>query len=207
MLLQLVVMSDLTKSLSRITSWLENNHPQGYKTLQPGLDWKEIENKISSLQLPNEFYELYQWKNGTRSQINLGNFVEYFFFGANFHALINGRYIDLEESATYYKCIFMFSRDEYCLVLDLDRWKIENLQFPPLAMFFTNTEDPYIEEVVFNNLSNMMLTLAEAMETRACWVANNGDLIGNSARLKLIHQKYNYNCKEGFSKWLDWWLN
>lgn len=73
-------------------------------------------------------------------------------------------------------------------------------------MLWTNTEDPEIEEVVFTSISSMMLTLAEALETGACWIAKDGYLTGNGVRLKPIHQKYNSNCKKGFSKWLDWWL-
>lgn len=100
----------------------------------------------------------------------------------------------------------MFDLDEYSLVLDLNRWKVGNLQSPPLAMFFTNTEEPYIEEVVFQSLTSMMLTLAEALEAGACWFAKREYLIGNSKLLNHIHQKYNPDCEEGFSKWLDWWL-
>jgi len=198
-------MEAIAAALNRIAIWLQAQHPQGYETLQPGLNRQEIENKVISLQLPEEFYELYQWRNGTHYGKTL--YAEEDFFGASLTPLVGGFFIEPEESARDYNCVFMFKRDEYAMVLDLNRWETENLQFPPLAMFWTNTEEPYIEKIVFNNLSGMMLALAEAMETKACWVKNNSDLVGDREKLKLIHQKYNSGCEEGFSKWLSWWLS
>lgn len=193
-----------SEALNCITTWLENQYPQSLITLQTGLPRHQIESKVSSLQLPDEFYELYQWRNGTwYEEIHMPS--AYIFFGSYFMHL-GEPYVDPEESNQDYKCIFTFSLDEYSLVLDLHRWKAENFQAPPVVMMWTNTEEPEIEKVVFQNLTSMLITLAEALEAEACWVDEVGYLTGSDSQLKPIHQKYNPDCEEGFCMWLDWWL-
>ncbi len=165
------------------------------------------ENCTLHIQLPEEFYELYQWKNGTHYERETVTLLDsLLFFGTYFSELGSQHYISAKESVYDYGVIFMFNRDEYSFVLDMIRWKLDSLQSPPLAMLWTNTEDPYREEVVFASLTSMMLTLAEALEAKVCWFDAYGDLTGDPAQLKTIHQKYNSGCEIGFSKWLDWWL-
>lgn len=59
-------MSILTEALERILIWLKQNAPSSASCLQPGLTYSEIENRVEELLflLPNEFYDLYQWRNG-----------------------------------------------------------------------------------------------------------------------------------------------
>ena len=66
-------MSDLTKALDRILNWLRNNQhswirrtENSISLLQPGLSRNEINSIIpdANLILPEEVYELYQWRNG-----------------------------------------------------------------------------------------------------------------------------------------------
>ncbi|BAY87151.1 putative esterase [Calothrix parasitica NIES-267] len=63
-------MSDLTNALNRIFNWLEKHPSEKYASvdvLQPRLSYEEIERRVADLafELPEEVYELYQWKNGT----------------------------------------------------------------------------------------------------------------------------------------------
>ncbi len=58
--------SELTNALDRILKWIEQYKPWYVNYLQPGLSRGEIENLVRDLpiQLPEEVYELYQWRNG-----------------------------------------------------------------------------------------------------------------------------------------------
>ncbi len=191
-------MPDIVKALEKITAWLQNNCPEGFATLRPGLTREEIEEEVPSLGLPEEFYQLYQWKNGNQGQCTSPEAL--LFFGADFSPLKVDFLVSPREAAEDYNCIFLFSLDEYSLVLDLATWRTQNLQAPPLAMLWTNAEDIEIEEVVFTNITSMMWTLAEAFETGACWV-DEEEWAGDAELLKQIHQKYNSGCEQGFSKW------
>ncbi|MDZ8053063.1 MAG: SMI1/KNR4 family protein [Aulosira sp. ZfuVER01] len=63
-------MSKLTETLDKILNWLEEHEDLDFarfESLQPGLTYKEIEQKLTDLlplRLPKEVYELYQWGNG-----------------------------------------------------------------------------------------------------------------------------------------------
>ena len=63
-------MSLLTDALDRIQNWLQQNKPSYAYSLQPGLAYEEIEEKVKNLpfRLPKEVYELYQWRNGMRTR-------------------------------------------------------------------------------------------------------------------------------------------
>ena len=59
-------MSDLTDALERIRVFWEMNNPFVASLLEPGLSTQEINAKVEALSfcLPQEVYELYQWRNG-----------------------------------------------------------------------------------------------------------------------------------------------
>ena len=61
-------MSELTAALETIFSWLKANYPKLEQSYQPGLSYEEIksyDDKLGDYCLTSEFYELYQWRNGT----------------------------------------------------------------------------------------------------------------------------------------------
>lgn len=90
------------------------------ETLQPGLNRDRVESKLASLQLPEEFYELYQWRNGTRYESRIVLPAACIFLGADF-TRIGESFVEIEDLAKDYNCVFMFKLDEYSLVLDLAR--------------------------------------------------------------------------------------
>lgn len=59
-------MSNLTEALNRIMSWLEQYQPEYAASFLPGLSRQEIDELVAPLSvlLPEEIYELYQWRNG-----------------------------------------------------------------------------------------------------------------------------------------------
>jgi hypothetical protein len=72
-------MSTLTDALERILNWLRANYPEAASSLQPGLSYDEIEAKIADLPfcLPQEVYELYQWRNGSKEDGQEYIFINY----------------------------------------------------------------------------------------------------------------------------------
>ena len=81
-------MSALTDALNRIIAWLQQHSPNCVSGFVPGLSVEEIEEKLGELpfRVPQEVYELYQWRNGTNEYsgvfvyhrlLNLNNALEY----------------------------------------------------------------------------------------------------------------------------------
>lgn len=60
-------MSELTEGLDRIYSWFSEKVPERISQIVPGILFEEIDEKAKELPftLPNELYELYQWRNGS----------------------------------------------------------------------------------------------------------------------------------------------
>lgn len=59
-------MTTLTETLNRVMNWLERFQPEQAESFLPGLSRMEIYETFSEfgLVVPEELYELYQWKNG-----------------------------------------------------------------------------------------------------------------------------------------------
>ena len=59
--------STLTNTLNRIETWINRHFPDETQYFQKGLSKEEIDDiaQIFPYSLPQEVYELYQWKNGT----------------------------------------------------------------------------------------------------------------------------------------------
>jgi len=64
-------MSRLTEALESFYNLLCLEYPEIAASLQPGLPRSEIDEKVKNLQfsLPEEVYELYQWRNGMQKNI------------------------------------------------------------------------------------------------------------------------------------------
>ena len=64
-------MSRLTEALESFYNLLCLEHPEIASCLQPGLTREEIDDKVKNLQfsLPEEVYDLYQWRNGMQENI------------------------------------------------------------------------------------------------------------------------------------------
>ena len=82
-------MSELTNALNIIIIYLEQNNPEAASWLQPGLSKEEITEIVTDLpfELPQELYELYQWRNGR--EITDDNCKRGFKYGFIFYADIS----------------------------------------------------------------------------------------------------------------------
>lgn len=59
-------MTNLTNAIEKLTSHLQRKLPGFVEEFQPGISFAEIQSALSTLEytLPDDFYELYQWRNG-----------------------------------------------------------------------------------------------------------------------------------------------
>lgn len=64
-------MTDLTLTLEQVLNWLKNHKPDYASSLQNGLTRSQIDIASRELpfRLPEEIYELYQWKNGSQEEL------------------------------------------------------------------------------------------------------------------------------------------
>ena len=179
-------MSGLTNALNRIVNWLEKHSCEKYASvnvLQPGLSYEEIERRVVDLpfKLPEEVYELYQWRNGTcEGEEDFSKF----FSGYAFLSLESAidEYEKLNWKLHWFPIFYLDSRDYLILLCNS-----ENVA-PISSIYLGGGED---EEVFFSSLTNMMLTIAECYETGAFYFDDEGYLTGSYSKQESIRQKYN----------------
>lgn len=176
-------MSALTDALDRILSWLEEHEDLDFarfESLQPGLTYEEIEEKVADLlpfRLPKEVYELYQWGNGAWYD---EEYWARFFHNRTFLSLESAldMYFDLtepDEDADKWKFPFMWSdswntrwfpifqeqdnRGFYVVVIGEEQKETT----PILDIFLEDFDDePFI---IFPTVTKMMLAEAELYES------------------------------------------
>lgn len=185
-------MSELTQALNRIMIWLSKNQPSFANSFLPGLTNQEIQTKIQHLpiELPEEIYELYCWRNGTEGRHN-----------CEFYPALN--FLTLEKAVKLYEDIVTLDNTE------------EEIKFEGYKLFpFITTDaeltnvlvkdkqekssliiDLYLEdcepEIIYTSLTNMMLTIAECYETGAYYLSEDGFVEQNEAKATEILRKYN----------------
>ena len=90
------MMSQLTESLRRIETWLQQNRVTVFASLQLALTEQEIDEKVKVLPFrpSKEFYEFYEWHNGMR-----GYDYEVQFF--HYHRFLSlGEALDIYDAVT-----------------------------------------------------------------------------------------------------------
>ncbi|MDZ8070981.1 MAG: SMI1/KNR4 family protein [Nostoc sp. DedQUE08] len=170
--------SILTESLNRILKSLEEKDPEIALLLQPGLTRKEIDQITKDLpfKLPEELYELYQWRNGLSDDIGFGF--------ATWNGIIGG-FSSLEEAITDFQnlrirgClsnflrIFLFSHQlggDYYVV------SIDEITYP---VFHFNDKDENFSiqhlkgRTFFSSLTTLMYAIAECFERDAIYSYTN----------------------------------
>ena len=171
-------MSELTEALERIRLWQQLHHPDLAAALQPGLSDAEIEDYLKDFpfQLPQEFYELYNWRNGCA-----GEWQEFFPWYV---------FLPLERASEEYKMI-REAAAEVAADLNDDPSKIWHPSwFPvfrfvcvcdyyvikgqlkaepasPVLFIFNDDREP---DAQYASLTYMMRAVAECYEARAYFV-------------------------------------
>ncbi|MCC0178711.1 SMI1/KNR4 family protein [Waterburya agarophytonicola K14] len=181
-------MSLLTETLNKIFLYLKHNYPKIASSLQPGLSDREIELKVASLpfRLPQEFYELYQWKNGTPETSDALNFYRHF------------RFLPLEEALTTFprKGRDSYLVDEYLPYGWIPIFTFEGEYYGVVGSQIQRYDSPivylYHEEAVgYTNLTSMMQAIAECYETKVYYLNKHNYIAADSTQEEQIVLKYN----------------
>jgi|GEM_PF-801097 len=187
-------MSSLTKALDRILNWLVKNNPELALSLQPGLTRAEIDQQIMGLPftLPEEVYELYQWRNGDRNWEYCGLLPGYGLLplsqAIEEYTQIQQYQDDLRDNhpeEVWQKPWFpvlMFDGKEYLLVV----CETEKQEASPVWWLFL--EDGVT--LKYPSLTSLFLMAAECYETGAYYLQNKY-LEQNEEQVRQIQQKYN----------------
>ena len=205
-------MSVLTDSLNRIMQCLEENRPDYAASFLPGLSDAEIRGKLSNfeLELPEEIYELYRWRNGTQNGEDSKSVI--------FPCM---EYMSLDEALEYYddfveNTIDVFDEQDFQGIFELldtkqiNQYGDKKYLFPFyrsncdfLAIFLSKERQYYspiinIDDVlelsfIYRNLTSMMQTLAEYLETGTHYLDEQQEyyLNGNEEKMEPIFKKYN----------------
>ncbi len=192
-------MSALTNALNRIMAWLQQNSPICASGFLPGLSPKEVEQKLGELpfRVPQEVYELYQWRNGTNNEC--GVFVYHYLLDLNtaleYSQGINDSYwLEVREEAGVPPYLFpMFDFDgEYFAVPG------SNSLNDTAPVFHIGCDDGSVS-FAFTNLTNMMLAIAECYETGVYSVTSDERVkVTDDAKFGEIRRKHN----PGSVEWL-----
>ena len=217
-------MSDLTEALDRILNWLYINQWSRFKEtenlaslLQPGLSRSEIDLIIASsnLVLPEEVYEIYQWRNG--GVINEWDYVSLFDIHHDYPIFSPWGFVPFQSVFAEYNILkkgYASMEPEIVNRLSAFPW-ISNTQSPSTLHIFGCCEgcvtgyvykDNYYKSfpVVFRDckggaetvlmlyasLTNMMLTISESYET-AYYIREDGHLEKDTTKVLEIWRKYN----------------
>jgi hypothetical protein len=184
-------MSVLTESLDRILNWLQQHKPEYASGFLPGLSLEKIEEKVKVLpfRLPSEVYELYQWRNRTKSDESI--FVYHYFcdldtavelatiedgLNGSLHRLMRVKY----GEPTYVFPIFEFENEYFAVYESTEQIK----NFPVFHIY-------HDYRLAFSNLTSMMLTIAECYETKVYWVSPQGHIEWDCKKYGAIRRKYN----------------
>lgn len=160
----------LRQALERIWNWFQINAPAMLTFLQPGLTRSQIDAQVQDLpfHLPEEVYQLYQWHNGSSAEQDVEFLPQY-------------RFLPLEDAIAQYQFTVEIWRDvsetENChdgwgwfegwfplFAEDGNFYMIEGQSQPTTApiIHFSEYGD---NDLIFNSLTDMMLAIAECLET------------------------------------------
>lgn len=162
----------LSQALERIHFWFQVNARAMAGALQPGLTREQIQAQVQDLPfcLPQEVYQLYQWHNGSSAQQCVEFLPQY-------------RFLSLEEALDQYQITVEIWRQGVSETEQLQSWCPRPEGWFPLFAEDGNfymvvgqpepkTTAPIIhfseygdDGLVFNSLTDMMLAIAECLET------------------------------------------
>ncbi len=186
-------MSILTQALESIFHSLEQYAPQEAASFQPGLTRTEIDNLMKNIpyKLPEEVYELYQWRNGSGTD--------------HLHFCFGGRiFMPLEEAIDFYRGGIKANEDFnppepfwnplwFPIFEIYDTFSVVVMAKKPRksSWVIECASETDIFEVSDKSLTNMMLTIAECCETGAYYINEKGEGCIDEDKATAIYRKYN----------------
>ena len=160
-------------------AWLQEHKSHYASTFLPGLSREEIEATVADLpgQIPEEVYELYQWRNGTPEEDI--ETVAYPYLG----------FIPLEEAVQACKALVELNRDDELVVFEgksLFPFFCSNGEYCSVILDSQQQEQSLVLDIgaecdvsiIYKSLTSMMVTLAECCETGAYYIGEIDEEMG-----------------------------
>ncbi|MEH2224262.1 SMI1/KNR4 family protein [Nostoc sp.] len=193
--------SILTESLDRILKSLEEKDPEIASLLQPGLTRKEIDEITKDLpfKLPEELYELYQWRNGLSNYIVFGwgkwNGIQLIFRPLveavnDFHNL--KRRGSPSNLFRIFLLIHQLGGDYFAVLLGDETTPI--IHFDDNREIFINEINYSKKSAFFSNLTTLMYAIAECFQDAIYTETDSNDYTSwefDEDKVKSIIRKYN----------------
>jgi hypothetical protein len=185
-------MRNLTQALNYSMEWLERHLPEYAGSFLPGLTFNEVLERIETLgfPLPNELYELYQWRNGTTSDTPSIIFPTFEFIPldevvetiqqANNDLMIAELFTFNDQPLLP----FMGRDGRYCAVIISQR---NTLKSPVVYI----GKQGGGEHIAFSSMTNMMCSLAECFETGAYYLDIDGYIDAHPIQVASVLRKNN----------------
>lgn len=194
-------MLDLTETLEKIMNWLKEHQPEYAASFLPGLKSNEIQSVEEKLgfKLPEEIYELYQWRNGTEEDAKALCFptmqvlplTAALNYSQGWKNIILEEEFITEESVWYERnplFIFLQNNCDYCAIPLINRRK-EKLPVVILG-------EGELPDIFYSSLHDMMLTLAEYYYGGAYYLNKDGYICEDECKAAQVLRKYNANIGE-----------
>ena len=203
-------MTKLQNALERILEWNKVYKLERISFLQPGLSIAEIDEISQDLpfKLPQVVYELYQWRNGSISEQDIKNSeylyrAGYMFCGFGFYPLQKVIETSKEKLSFFEpssKGIYLLDPCwlEVFFRIDLEvfGYVIAKENEEDCLVIFKESDECDVTTDQYLSLTNMMLTIAEYLETGAYYKNDNGRFRWDELKAKSIWQKYNSELEE-----------
>ncbi|MCC3415948.1 MULTISPECIES: SMI1/KNR4 family protein [unclassified Microcoleus] len=205
-------MEELTNALERILKWMQKHDPQIATIWQAELSLSEIEEKVRLLpfRLPQEVYELYQWRNGfiQRAQgwsqgwgghdsYNLDFLIKNYFDSINYSeecvAFANNSSSESLRNPQWFS-LFGHDKQDYFIIGE------QKKQVSPVFCFDYGDWDDFRPKLKYSSLTSMMPTIAECYETGAYYhyKVEGREITSfgmNYPVAESIRKKYNPDCE------------
>jgi hypothetical protein len=192
-------MSRLTEALESFYNLLCLEYPEIASRLQPDLTREEIDEKVKSLgfSLPEEVYELYQWRNGMQRNI----FFAFNFYTDNEFNMAN--FYSLEGALN--SC---FMRSTPCLIplfswydnmvaeggffaVHLEREGSHVVHYNDILLNDSEQEKHFTKNnIVYSSLINLVSVITECYEEALLSSSSKGLLLVDKHKFEQIHLKY-----------------
>jgi hypothetical protein len=183
-------MEHLTQYLDQILDWHTKSGSPLSTFLQPGLSADEIRKKIGVLPftMPEEFIELYMWRNGTPARN--GEWVSF---------VANHRFLPLEEALEFFKeghpiMKQFYKNSDWVMTFEdgsSDGYGIsaarDGSRAAPVVFLFEGDG----VNIVFESLLQMMKTMVAAFEADVFSMGMDGDLDTDFHKLGEVAHKLN----------------
>lgn len=179
----------LVQALERISNWLESNDSHFAQKMQqqmkPGLSPEEIEQLVNKLpfRLPEEVYQIYQWRNG---DMYMGERANPVYFISLSEAVYQQASFSNRVESPYFP---VFLGDGFAYVV---RGATERQKYSLIHEY--DTDLLICGEVISPNLANIMQAVAECLEiygfTSAASMAASDDSCTSEEIFNELYKKY-----------------